>query len=65
MANHRKIIELVLEGRSYNEIVQAVGCSRRDVSVVKKTLTARGITAGRYTSRGPVFHVTGVVRAFR
>lgn len=45
MANYRKIMELVLEGRSYNEIVQAVGCSRRDVSVVRKTLTARGITA--------------------
>ncbi|MEB0268036.1 IS21 family transposase, partial [Cryobacterium sp. 10I5] len=35
----------MLEGRSYNEIVEAVGCSRRDVSVVKKTITARGITA--------------------
>ena len=46
MANYRKIMELVLEGRSYSEIVQAVGCSRRDVSEVKKTVTARGITAG-------------------
>ena len=39
-------MKLVLEGRSYNEIVEAVGCSRRDVSVVKKTVIARGITAG-------------------
>lgn len=46
MANYRKIMELVLERRSYNEVVEAVGCSRRDVSVVKKTLAARGITAG-------------------
>ncbi|MDY7540796.1 IS21 family transposase [Cryobacterium sp. 5B3] len=45
MANYRKILELLLEGRSYNEVVEAVGCSRRDVSVVKKTITARGITA--------------------
>lgn len=50
MANYRKIMELVLDGRSYNEIVQTVGCSRRDVSVVKKTVTARGITAGTVES---------------
>ena len=46
MSNYRKIMELVLDGRSYNEIVEAVGCSRRDVSMVKKTVAARGITAG-------------------
>ena len=46
MSNYRKIMELVLEGRSYNDIVEAVGCSRRDVSVVKKTVAARGITTG-------------------
>jgi len=46
VSNYRKIMELVLDGRSYNEIVEAVGCSRRDVSMVKKTITARGITAG-------------------
>jgi urease gamma subunit len=46
VANYQKILELVLEGRSYNEIVESAGCSRRDVSVVKKTVTARGITAG-------------------
>ena len=50
MANYRKIMELALEGRSYSEIVEAVGCSRRDVSVVKKTVTARGITAGQIKS---------------
>jgi hypothetical protein len=35
MANYRKIMILVLEGRSDGEIVETVGCSRRDVSVVK------------------------------
>ena len=49
MSNYRKIMELVLEGRSYNDIVEAVGCSRRDVSMVKKTVAARGLTAGHYT----------------
>ena len=46
MSNYRKIMELVLEGRSYNDIVEAVGCSRRDVSMVKKTIAARVLTAG-------------------
>ena len=31
VGNYRKIMELVLEGRSCNEIVEAVGCSRRDL----------------------------------
>jgi hypothetical protein len=50
MANYRKIMELVLQGRSYNEIVEVAGCSRRDISVVKKTVTARGITVGSVVS---------------
>jgi transposase len=45
MANHRSIMKLVLEDRSYDQIVSVVGCSRRDVSVVKKAVAARGITA--------------------
>lgn len=45
MADYRKIMILVLEGRSYGEVVEAVGCSRRDVSTVRKTVTARGISA--------------------
>ena len=35
MSNYRKIMEVVLDGRSYNDIIEAVGCSRRDVSLVK------------------------------
>lgn len=50
VANYRRIMELVLEGRSYGEIVAAVGCSRRDVSAVKKTLAARGMCAGSVES---------------
>jgi hypothetical protein len=50
MANYRKIMELVLQGRSYNEIVEVAECSRRDISVVKKTVTALGITIGSVVS---------------
>lgn len=50
MGNYRKIMELVLQQRSYNEIVETVGCSRRDISAVKKTVTARSITAGSVES---------------
>jgi len=50
VANSRKIMILVLEGRSYSEIVEAVGCSRRDVSAVRKTIVARGISAGTAAS---------------
>lgn len=35
LANYRKILELVLAGRSYGEIVEVVGCSRREVSRVR------------------------------
>ena len=35
----------MLAGRSYSEVVEQVGCSRRDVSAVKKVITAGGITA--------------------
>lgn len=45
MANFRAIMQLSLAGRSYGEIVEMVGCSRRDVALVKRTITAAGITA--------------------
>lgn len=50
LANYRKILELVLAGRSYSEIVEIVGCSRRDVSRVKKVLEERGVTAASAVS---------------
>ena len=35
MADYRAIMQQVLDGRSYAEIVQVVGCSRRDVALVR------------------------------
>lgn len=45
MSNYREIMGLVLAGRSYSDIVEMVGCSRRDVSRVKKVVSARGLTS--------------------
>lgn len=50
LANYRKILELVLAGRSYSEIVEVVGCSRRDVSRVRKIIDERGVTAATVVS---------------
>lgn len=47
MAEYKAIMTLALAGHSYSEIVAAVGCSRREIAAVKKTITAYGITAGR------------------
>ena len=43
MADYRTILELVLEGRSYAEIVDFVGCSRREVSRVKRVVAEQGV----------------------
>lgn len=45
MADYRAIMALLFKGRSYREIVEAVGCSHRDVSAARKTITERGIDA--------------------
>ena len=50
MANYRAIMQLSLAGRSYAEIVEMVGCSRRDVALVKKTISRAGITLERAVS---------------
>lgn len=50
MTDYRAIVQLVVAGRSYSEIVEQVGCSRRDVSAVKKAVAAEGITAERAAS---------------
>lgn len=50
LANYRRILELVLAGRSYIEIVEVAGCSRRDVSRVKKVIDERGVTAASVVS---------------
>lgn len=45
MANYRAILELALSGRSYVEIVDMVGCSRREVSRVKQAIAEHEITS--------------------
>lgn len=56
MANYRAILELVLAGRSYVEIVDIVRCSRRDVSKVKQAVLEHGVeSAGAVTDAELVF----------
>jgi transposase len=45
VANYRTILELTLAGRSYGEIVELAGCSRREVSRVKQVVQERGVTS--------------------
>lgn len=39
MADYRAIMALVLRGRSYREVVQAVRCSHRDLAAARKMIT--------------------------
>ena len=50
MTNYRAIVELVLAGRSYVEIVEIVGCSRRDVSRVKQAIQEHGVASAAAVS---------------
>jgi len=45
MADYRRILGLLLEGRSYREIVAVVGCSHRNVAFARGVLARVGITA--------------------
>jgi len=45
VTDYRRIVALLLEGRSYREVVEVVGCSHRDVSRVKQVVQERGVTA--------------------
>lgn len=47
MVDYRAIMALLFKDRSYRQIVEAVGCSHRDVSATRKVITDRGITAQR------------------
>lgn len=40
MADFKVIMTLAIAGGSYDEIVAAAGCSRRDVATAKKTIAA-------------------------
>lgn len=42
MADYRKIMELILDGRSYATITETLGCSRREIAAAKKMITTRG-----------------------
>jgi len=44
MTDYRAIMTLVLQGRSYRDVVAAVGCSHRDVAAARKMIAAKGIT---------------------
>ena len=37
-------MSLVLQGRSYRDVVAAVGCSHRDVAAARKVIRDTGIT---------------------
>lgn len=50
MADYREILELAVAGRSYVEIVDVVGCSRRDVSRVKQAIAEHGVTSAEAVS---------------
>lgn len=52
MANYRSILELALAGRSYDEIVSIVGCSRREVSRVKQAIVEHGVESAAAVSDG-------------
>lgn len=50
MVDYRAIMALLFKDRSYRQIVEAVGCSHRDVSTARKIIVERGVTAERLTS---------------
>lgn len=52
MADYKAIMALLLDNRSYSEIVSIIGCSRRDVSLARKTINAHGLDAGVVAGMG-------------
>lgn len=47
MVDYRAIMALLFRDPSYRQVVEAVGCSHRDVSTARKVIAERGITAQR------------------
>lgn len=43
MTDYRKIMDLMLSGWSYRDVVAAMGCSHRDVAKVRKAIAAHGV----------------------
>lgn len=50
MANYRKIMEMILDHRSYASIAEIQQCSRREIAAAKKAINARNITIGMLKS---------------
>lgn len=50
MVDYRRILVLLLEGRSYRDVVEVAGCSHRDVSRVRAAVRAHGVTAASEVS---------------
>src|SRR5690625_8030432 len=50
MADYRRILTLLLENRSYRDVVEMVGCSHRDVARVKQAIVAPGVASGEAVS---------------
>ncbi len=45
MTDYRRILTLLLERRSYRDVVEIVGCSHRDVARVKQAIASHGVEA--------------------
>ncbi len=50
MVDYRRVLVLLLEGRSYRDVVEIVGCSHRDVSRVREAVRLHGVTAASEVS---------------
>lgn len=50
MADYRRILVLLLEGRSYREVVEMAGCSHRDVARVKQAIQQYGVSSAAAVS---------------
>lgn len=50
MADYRRILGLLLEGRSYRDVVEIAGCSHRDVARVKHAIAEHGIDSAAAVS---------------
>lgn len=45
MTDYRRILVLLLEGRSYRDVVEMVGCSHRDVARMKQAITEHAVVS--------------------
>jgi len=43
MTDYRRVLALLLEGRSYRDVVEVAGCSHRDVARVKQAVAEHGV----------------------